>query len=227
MARPTALVWAGTVSGDTWTISSTSTVKNPTGAASTPHDGLVPAPDRRRRRRIGTGLAVHLHGRPGDLHDPREQRRRSRRPSSFSGNMCLKNSANPTAAEITVEGHITLKNSSQIGSAAAPIQKLHTTGCSRNSNGPWTARQLHAREPRVREHVSTRRSRTSRSRLPTSPTGTPTRSPARRTTVRRGSFPGGFDNNTTMDHSLRDRRHPPDTCLFLHRHRRSAARSAS
>ncbi len=193
--------WSGVVDGDTWTISSTSTVANPSGAADVHHTVSS-------QFRIGVdGQGYAPAWQYVFTDDPTcttiENSAQISSPFYVTGDLCLKNSANPIADEITVKGHITLQNSSQIGSPTAPIQALHTSGCSRNANGPWTLDQC---TPANHVYADTVDSTFANVAKPTVDLAYwyAYSKPGPRSNCTSGSFPGGFDNNSTMDRSLPD-----------------------
>jgi Tfp pilus assembly protein PilX len=130
--------WSGTVNGDTWALTSTSTVKNPTGSA----DVHRTVKTQFRIGVDGVGSAPAWQFTYADSPSPScmnlTQSAAIGVPFYIQGDLCLSNSANPTADEITVKGHITLLQTSKIGDSAKYISKLHTTGCSTSSSGPWT-----------------------------------------------------------------------------------------
>jgi Tfp pilus assembly protein PilX len=190
--------WSGTVSGDTWSVTSTSTVKNPSGAAVIHRT----ASTQFRVGVDGQGFAPAWQYTYADAPTCTTLQNSSQIavPFYIAGNMCLQNSANPTADEITVKGHITLQNSSQIGSPSTPISALHTTGCSTSASGPWTLANC---SPANRVYANTVDSIFKNVAKPAVdlPYWYAYSKPGPKNNCTSGSFPGGFDNNTVMDHS--------------------------
>lgn len=190
--------WSGSVNGDVWTVTSTSTVRNPSGAASL-------------QRTASTQFRI---GVDGEGYAPAWDFTYSDAPSCMTlaqssaiavpfwiaGDLCLSNTANPIADEITVKGHITLLNSSMIGSPSKPISKLHTSGCSNSSSGPWLLSNCDAAH-----HVYATTVDSTFANV-TKPNADFTywysySKPGPRNNCTSGSFPGGFDTDTTMNHS--------------------------
>jgi Tfp pilus assembly protein PilX len=192
--------WSGTVNGDTWTVSSTGTVANPSGGTSIQRtissqirigvDGVGMAPAWQFTYTDDTSTCMSL-----------SQSAAIAVPFYIRGNLCLSNSANPIAEEITVKGTITLRNTSQIGSASNPITALHTSGCSTSLTGPWTLANCTPANGVYAETVDSTFANVAK------PTVDLTywynyAKPGPKTNCTSGSFPGGFDNNTTFDRSL-------------------------
>ncbi len=189
--------WSGTVNGDTWTISSTSTVKNPSGAAAV-------------HRTVSSQFRI---GVDGQGYAPAWQFTYADAPTCMTlsntaaisvpfyiaGDLCLRNSANPIADEITVKGHISLENSSMIGSPSHPISKLHTTGCG-GKNGPYSLANC---TPAYHVYANSVDSTFENVAKPTADFAYwyAYSKPGPKNSCTTGSFPGGFDNNTTLDHS--------------------------
>jgi Tfp pilus assembly protein PilX len=191
-------LWSGTVSGDTWSLTSTSTVKNPSGAAVIHRT----ASTQFRVGVDGEGLAPAWQYTYSDAPTCMTLSNSSQIavPFYISGNMCLQNSANPIADEITVKGHITLQNLSQIGSASTPISALHTTGCSTSASGPWTLANC---SPANHVYATTVDSTFKNVAKPAVDLAYwyAYSKPGPKNNCTTGSFPGGFDTNTVMDHS--------------------------
>ena len=191
--------WSGSVNGDTWTLSSTSSTPNPSGAAAL-------------HRTASTQFRIGVDGEGSApawqytyTDDPStclslSQSSQIQAPFYVAGNMCLSQSANPTASEITVKGHITLTQSSKIGSASLYIDKLHTSGCSTNSNGPWTLANCTPANRVYANHVDSTFANVSKPAADFNYWYAYSK-PGPRTNCTSGSFPGGFDNDTTLNHS--------------------------
>jgi hypothetical protein len=190
--------WTGTVNGDTWTITSTSTVKNPSRAADVHR--TVSSQFRMGVDGVGSVPAWQYTYADGPNCMTLQNNTEISVPFYIVGNMCLQNSANPTAAEITVKGHITLQNSSQIGSPSKPITALHTSGCSRNQNGPWTLANCDAAHNVYAATVDSVFKNVSKPAVDL-PYWYAYSKPGPRNNCTNGSFPGGFDNDSTLNHS--------------------------
>jgi hypothetical protein len=191
--------WSGTVSGDTWTVSSTSTVKNPSGAADLHRtvssqfrvgvDGVGLAPAWQFTYTDDTTTCMTI-----------SQSAAIAAPFYIAGDMCLQNSANPTTPELTVKGHITLQNTSKIGSSAVHIAKLHTSGCSTSTSGPWTLANCDAAHGVYADSVDSIFPNVSKPTVDI-PYWYAYSKPGPKNNCTSGSIPGGFDTNTTLDHS--------------------------
>jgi Tfp pilus assembly protein PilX len=193
--------WTGSVNGDTWTFTSTATVKNPSGGA----DVHKTASTQFRVGVDGQGLAPAWQYTYADAPSclTLENSTQIAVPFYIAGDLCLKNSANPIADEITVKGHITLRNSSMIGSPSKPITALHTSGCSTSDNGPWTLANC---TPANHVYTTTVDSTFANVSKPAADFNYwyAYSKPGPKNNCTSGSVPGGFDNNTTLDHSLGD-----------------------
>jgi hypothetical protein len=189
--------WAGSVSGDTWTITATATVPNPTGAGDI-------------QRTVSSGFRIGVDGQGSA---PAWQYTFAEAPTCMTlqnssqisvpfyivGDLCLKNSANPTADEITVKGHISLENSSQIGSPSDPISYLHTSGCG-GKNGPYSLANCTPAYHVYADHVDSVFKNVAKPAVDL-PYWYAYSKPGPKNGCTTGSFPGGFDNDTTMNHS--------------------------
>jgi Tfp pilus assembly protein PilX len=195
--------WSGSVNGDIWTITSTSTVKNPTGAADLHHTLTTQA----RVAVDGVGLApawqyVYTDSTTTCMNV--SQTAEIALPFYIKGDLCLSNSVKLTATKITVGGKITMTNTSGIGKSDAYITELHTGGgCSRNASGPWsTSNCTAANSVYVTNPVDTTVGSVSKPTVDLSYYYLNSK-PGPRNNCTSGSFPGGFDStgSTTMDHS--------------------------
>jgi hypothetical protein len=191
--------WSGSVNFDTWTVTATSTVPSPTGAANIHHTVTT-------QFRIGKGEEgyapawqyVYIDSTSGCTELP--QSANVNAPFFAQGDVCLTQSATLTSSEITIKGKITLKNTSAIGSSGTHVQKLHTTGgCSNSDSGHSVANCDSAHrvwvdnKDSVFANISKPTIDLSYSYL--------TAKPGPQYNCTTGSFPGGFDNDTTMNYS--------------------------
>lgn len=193
--------WSGSVNGDTWTISSTSTVKNPSGAADLHKtvssqfrigvDGVGYAPAWQFTYTDSTSTCMNL-----------SQSAAIAVPFYIQGNLCLSNSANPIADEITVKGHITLQNSSKIGSSTKYISKLHTSGCSTSSSGPWTLANCTPANRVYANQVDSTFANVAKPTVDLSYWYTYAKPGPRNSCTTSSGTPPSFDNNLALDHSL-------------------------
>ena len=191
--------WSGTINGDTWTVTSTSTVRNPSGAADLHRTigGQI------RLAVDGTGSApawqyVYANY-AGCTNIPNNGTVSA--PFFVNGNLCLTNSAMLTSAAITVRGTIDLSNSSSIGSSGAPIAALHTVGGCGNNGGPYSLANCNAAHHVYATTVDSTIANVTKPSVDL-PYWYLHGKPGPKQSCTSGSFPGGFDNNTVMDKSL-------------------------
>ncbi len=196
-----SVAWSAYINGDTWSVASTSTVKNPSGAADI-HRTVT------GQLRIGVDGAGYAPAwqyvyaeNPGCTEVSNNAQISA--PFYLQGDLCLKNSATLTASQITVKGKIKLENSSSIGQAGTPIDALHVgpSGCS--TGGSYSFANCDAAH---RVYAGTVDSTFANIAKPTVdlPYWYVYAKPGPKANCTSGSFPGGFDNNSVMDTSLPD-----------------------
>jgi hypothetical protein len=118
--------WYGSLSGDVWTITATSTVKNPTGGGSIVR--TVQASAEVGSTTINQAWNYVYAASSGCLN--LNNSTTVTEPLYTRGNLCLNNSAKVTGSTVYVEGHIDMNGSGSIGTSATPIAELHVvTGC--------------------------------------------------------------------------------------------------
>lgn len=192
--------WSGVINGDTWTVTSTSTVKNPSGAA----DVHRTVTGQLRIGVDGTGWAPAWQYVYADSTTTCTDVKNSATisaPFYVRGDLCLKNSAALTASQITVKGKITLENTSSIGQSGSPIDALHvgSNGCG-FKDGPYSLANCDSAH---RVYATTVDSTFANIAKPTVdlPYWYAYAKPGPKQNCTTGSFPGGFDNNSVMDKS--------------------------
>ena len=191
--------WSGVINGDTWTVTATSTVKNPSGAADL-HNNLT------SQIRIGVDGAGYAPAWQYVYVDDASSCTEVENSASISaplfvqGGVCLENSTTLTSASITIKGKATLKNSSSIGTSSTPISALHIGGGCSNSDSGHSIANCNAAH---RVWANTVDSTYANIAKPTVdlPYWYLYSKPGPKNNCTSGSFPGGFDNNTTLDHS--------------------------
>lgn len=195
--------YAGTLVGDTWTLTGTGTVRNPTGPAAAPVVRSVSG-----RVRLGSALRssannavwnyVYADALTGctslansvvlDV------------PLYVRGNLCLTNSAQMTGYALRVGGNVTVANLATVGTAAAPIYEVSVGGtCQLGNNTPHSpcgpADQVHA------QVVGTNPPGLTKPPIDLARWYSDSQ-PGPKHACTSGSFPGGFDNDGVMNRSL-------------------------
>jgi Tfp pilus assembly protein PilX len=191
--------WSGLVNGDTWSLTATSTVTNPSGAAALHHT----VSSQVRIGVDGNGYAPawqYVYADSLTNCTDVQNNAQISAPFYIQGDLCVSNGATLTADEITVKGKITLLNSSSIGTSADPITALHTSGgCSNTTSGHSLTNCDAAHKVHTGDVNSTFANITK-----------PTvdfdyyylyAKPGPNQNCTSGTFPGGFDTNTTRDNS--------------------------
>ena len=188
--------WYGTLSGDTWTVTATSSVPNPAGGGALSRTVSVDA-------RVGSTAMNpawnYLYadasgcltlGSSVQVTEPLYSR----------GSLCLNNSSRVTGSPVHVEGTIQTTSSASVGSSGSPIAELHVAGgCRYGTSGAFStpcsaAQQVYA---------------TSQDAIPAGVKKPPVdldfwyagAKPGPSQSCTSGSFPGGFDTDTTLNRS--------------------------
>ena len=194
--------YAGTLVGDTWTLTGTGTARNPTGPAAAP---VVRSVSGRVRlgsaRRSSTNNAVWNYVYADALTGCTSLSNSVVLdvPLYVRGNLCLSNSAQMTGYALRVGGNLTINNLATVGTAAAPIYEVSVGGTCRLGNGTphspcGPADQVYAQVIGTNPPGLTKPpidlARWYRDSQP---------GPMHACTS--GSFPGGFDNDGVMNRS--------------------------
>ncbi len=195
------VTYYGTLNGTTWTLTGVGRARNPTGASDVVR--VVSG-----RARLGTATrgtannAVWNYVYADDVGTctTLDNNVNVNTPLYVRGNLCLKNSARVTGYTLQVGGTVTLDNSSTIGTAGTPLPEAHIGGGCRLGVGP-----LHSPcGPADRVFATV---------VDSQPAGLvkppidlagwyQNAMPGPMHNCTSGSFPGGFDNDTTMNRSL-------------------------
>ncbi len=198
MVEGKAVSWFGTLTGDTWTITAMGSVPSPVSGAGTikrvvhidarvgstamnPAWGYVYAAD------VGCLTLASS----ADVKEPVYTR----------GNLCLNNSSRVTGSPVHVDGHIDTFSTASVGVPGTPISELHVgSGCS-YSGGSYTFPCAAA------EHVYTATQDQVAAGVKKPPVDLPywyshARPGPTTACDAPGSFPGGFDNDGSMNRSL-------------------------
>jgi hypothetical protein len=191
--------WYGSLSGDTWTITATSTVPNPAGGLAIKRTVSV-------RARVGStamnqawnyifsdaSTCLSLTG-SVIINEALYAR----------GGLCTDNSVRVLGSPVRVEGNIQTNSSSTVGQSGTPIAELHVSGgCRNGTSGPFVFPCT------ATEHVYA----TSQDQVSGGVTKPPIdlafwyakAKPGPMQACTSGSFPGGFDGDTTMNRSRAD-----------------------
>jgi Tfp pilus assembly protein PilX len=194
--------YAGTLSGSTWRLVGTGSVRNPTGPGAAPVTRSVSG-------RVAVGSARRGTGNNGIwnyiyVDDPMSTTDLVNSvdiniPLYTQGNLRLLNSAQVSADALQVKGWMELHNSSHVGTSTDTVHEVHVGGgCRLGSSGAYatcgTAHRVHAEI-----------SDTSPGAFTKPPVDMPgwyeNAAPGPRRGCTTGSFPGGFDNDAVRNSS--------------------------
>jgi hypothetical protein len=189
--------WYGTLSGDTWTVTSTSSVPNPSGGGALSRAVAVDV-------RVGSTAMNPAWGYLYD-DDPSGCLTLSgsdevAEPLYTRGGLCLDEDAHVTGSPLHVEGTIQTTGSASVGASGAAIGELHVAGgCRYGASGSFAtpcgpAEQVYA---------------TSQDAISAGIAKPPidlqfwyaNAKPGPLQACTMGSFPGGFDNDTALNRS--------------------------
>jgi hypothetical protein len=199
-----AVSWFGMLNGDTWTITAKGSVPNPIAGGGT-LNRIVHVDARVGSTAMNPAWTYVYAAGTGCLSLANSVV--VAEPVYARGDLCLSNSAQVTGSPVTVEGHIDTFSSATVGIAGTPISELHVgSGCSYGGGSyifPCTAA----------EHVYT----ATQDQVPAGVKKPPLDLPYWYANARPGpatacdapgTFPGGFDNDGSLNRSL------PDVDLF-------------
>ena len=191
------VTWYGTLSGDTWTITATSSIPNPTGGGTLRRTVKIDA-------EVGSTTVNqawnYVYAASTGCLNLNNSTIVSE-PLYTRGNLCLNSSSKVTGSTVFVEGHIDLNGSGGIGTSAVPISELHVvTGCG-VGGAPYTFPCTAAQKVYVTPG--------GQSQITPGITKPPldlaywyaNAKPGPMQACTSGSFPGGFDTDTTMNRS--------------------------
>lgn len=196
-----SVTYSGVLNGDTWTLSGVARLPNPTGSAE-----LV----RAVRGKVSVGSSQQGNSNNAVWNYVYADSLAScttlgnsvnvNVPLYVRGNLCLQNSASFTGTVLQVGGTVQLENSSTIGYSGDEVEQAHIGGgCRLGSSGPFTT----PCGPGQRVYGDV---------VDANPTGLTkppvdlagwyqNAQPGPMHGCTSGSFPGGFDNDTTMNRS--------------------------
>jgi Tfp pilus assembly protein PilX len=134
------VTWSGTLSGDIWTITGTSSVPNPTGAA--PITRTVT-----RKAKVTSGIPIEGNEAWNYVYMDSESECLLLQntvtvsaPLYVRGNLCLKNSASYRGPEMNVRGTVQTDDSATVGLSTAPVPLVRVEdGCRYTSSGGFAA----------------------------------------------------------------------------------------
>ena len=192
--------WYGSLSGDTWTVTATSSVPNPAGGGALSRTVTVNA-------RVGS-TAMNPAWSAIYSDDPSScltlgSSVQVTEPLYVRGSLCTDNSARVTGSPVQVEGTIQTTGSSSIGAVGTPIGELHVAGgCRYGTSGsfvtPCTAAEQVYAASQDSIPVGVRKPPIDLSFWYANAKPGPVQS------CSSGSFPGGFDTDTTLNRSRAD-----------------------
>jgi hypothetical protein len=191
--------WFGSLSGDTWTVHAQASVPNPAGGGNLVRTVQIDA-------RVGsTAVNPAWNGIFADAAGCLDLTNSVvvDEPLYTRGDLCLDNSAEVTGSPVTVEGTIQTRSSSSVGTGGSPVAELHAVGgCRYGASGPLDTPCGPA------DHVYA----TAQDQASGAVTKPPVdlaywyahAAPGPSQDCTSGSFPGGFDTDSTMNGSLAD-----------------------
>lgn len=193
------VTYVGTLSGDTWTLTSIGSVRNPSSSGEITRTITTTA-----RIRGITGATQPLWDRiySDDVTSACGLTIRNTTitaPVAARGNLCLRGTGKATGPSVDVGGTVTLEASSSIGVAGTPIAKANIGGTCTWNGGPANAPCSAA------DHVYASTITTAPENLTKPVVDYPYwyqyAKPGPMNNCTTGSFPGGFDSNATYDGS--------------------------
>jgi predicted acyltransferase (DUF342 family) len=214
----TARYW-GTLSGTTWTLYGEGTVANPSGPGSNPVVRTVSV-----QAAITTATTADM--RPWDYLFVDQPSGCITMGNSVTmdvslyirGNLCLENNAQINSPAVHLIGNLSVNNSAQIGSVADPIDEFEATGTCSYSGVPLTCGPLthvYADSIGLTPPVLTKPTIDLAGWYSNTENAVGYLGPAQNCTT--GSFPGGFDNDSTLNVSLGDVDLTPSTAYDCQR----------
>jgi len=195
--------WSGVLEGDMWTITSTSRVKNPTGAGDLIRTVKSKARVMLDTRTSGGGAWNYVYADDVTTCTTLPNNVTIETPFFVKGNLCMRNTAKITGAPLKVGGTVTIDNAASIGTAGARIAEAHIGGgCKGPGQSVYTspcgdAQSVYVASPGADTNVGT----ITKPPVDLARWYSESR-PGPLGNCTQGSFPGGFDNNTVMDRSL-------------------------
>ena len=195
--------WSGVLEGDTWTVTSTSAVKNPTGA-----DYLRRTVKAKIRvtLKMGSGGGNawnYVYADDTSTCTTLPNNVEIGTPFFVKGDLCMKNTASITAGPLKVGGKVTIENSATIGRASGRISEAHIGGgCKAGSQQTYTspcgdAQNVFVASPGADSDVGA----ITKPPVDLAKWYAESR-PGPLANCTQGSFPGGFDNDGVMNRSL-------------------------
>jgi hypothetical protein len=195
--------WYGSLSGDTWTITSRGSVANPSEGGGT-LNRIVHIDVRVGSTAMNPAWSYLFAGGAGCLTLSNSVE--VKEPVYTRGNLCLNDSSTVTGSPVTVAGQVDTTSSASLGLSGAPVELHVGSGCTYNGSGiasPCTPSEHVYAAPQDQVVPDVQKPPleldywyANAKPGPTTPCDAP------------GSFPGGFDNDGAMNGSL------PDVDLF-------------
>lgn len=196
------VVYSGTLAGTIWTLTGSGTVRNPTGPDASPITRTATTQVAIETVRVGT--ANNAAWNYLFAANPSSCTRVSSNititvPVYVNGDLCLNSNSRITGPYVGVTGQVTLASNSSIGTSSVPIEQVDVVSRCRYGNGSWhtpcsAADRVYAQTITTQPFVYTKPPVDLAYWYANSKPG-----PLNGCT--QGSFPGGFDNNTTMNKS--------------------------
>ncbi len=196
------VTYSGALAGNIWTLVGTGSVRNPTGPGASPISRTVTSRVAIETIRVGTennGAWNYLFAASPTTCTTVSSNITLPVSIYVNGNLCIRSNSKLTGPHVGVTGQTTLAANSSIGTISAPIARVDVTGGCRYKNGSWHSPCTSA--DRVYAQTITTE--------PFAYTKPPVdlaywyanAKPGPMHGCSQGSFPGGFDNNTTMNTS--------------------------
>jgi Tfp pilus assembly protein PilX len=199
------VTWSGTLSGDVWTITGTSSVPNPTGAGTTAITRTVT-----RKARVTSGTSMvgneawnYVYSDSESVCLLLQNNVTVSAPLYVRGNLCLKNLASYRGPELNVKGTVETDNSGSVGISTAPVPLVRVEdGCRYTTSGGFSTPCTTAHKVYATQFNATPPNYT---KPPIDLPGSYLNAkPGPKKYCTSGSFPGGpsaFDNDTTRNSS--------------------------
>lgn len=196
------VTYSGSLAGTLWTLRGTGTVRNPTGPDASPITRTATTQVSIETVRVSTANnAAWNYLFAANPTTCTTVSSNITLPVSIyvNGNLCLNSNSRITGPYVGVTGQVTLASNSSIGTSSAPIGQVDAVGGCRYKNGAWhtpctSADRVYAHEITTEPFVYTK-----------PPVDLAywyaNAKPGPLNGCTQGSFPGGFDNNTTMNKS--------------------------
>jgi hypothetical protein len=187
------VTWSGSLTGTTWTLTGTGTVKNPAGAAGETFTKTVT----KRYTITLTPQPAWFYNYSDTLSGCMDVANNAvvTTPLYVRGNMCMGNNSHFTGSELQVKGTLTVNNNASVGYAGAPIATAKLQGgCMSPAHTCTSADRVYATS------LTTTADAVSKPAV-NMPTWYANAEPGPSHSCTTGSIAGGFDNDSTYNNS--------------------------